>query len=102
MPFYEYHCKACQHHFEVLQKITDQTLCDCPECHQPKLEKWVSSPAFQLKGEGWYVTDFKGKKLDEKKSEDKAPETKAPEVKVTSEVEASSKAKEPISKSEKS
>ncbi len=61
MPFYEYQCKACQHLFEAMQKISDPALTTCPECNQDKLTKLVSSPAFQLKGTGWYVTDFKNK-----------------------------------------
>ncbi len=62
MPFYEYQCRACQHQFEAMQKISDPALMTCPVCHQDELTKLVSSPAFQLKGEGWYVTDFKNKK----------------------------------------
>ena len=44
-----------------MQKISDPALMTCPACHQDELTKLVSSPAFQLKGEGWYVTDFKNK-----------------------------------------
>jgi len=62
MPIYEYLCGACGHQEEVIQKISDNPLTKCPACGKNKLQKQVSSPAFQLKGEGWYVTDFKNKK----------------------------------------
>ncbi len=60
MPIYEYQCTKCGHTFERLQKVSDEPLIDCPECNQAKLKKLVSAPAFQLKGTGWYQTDFKG------------------------------------------
>lgn len=62
MPIYEYQCEACGHHEEVIQKISDKPLRRCANCGKNKLKKQVSSTAFQLKGEGWYVTDFKDKK----------------------------------------
>lgn len=62
MPIYEYLCGACGHEEEVIQKMSDQPLTKCPACKKNKLQKQVSATAFQLKGEGWYVTDFKDKK----------------------------------------
>ena len=59
MPIYEYQCKACQHQFDTLQSFSDEPLLECPTCHKPELHKLISAPAFQLKGSGWYVTDFK-------------------------------------------
>lgn len=59
MPFYEYRCENCGHEMEVLQKISDAPLVDCPQCSQPALKKLVSAAAFRLKGSGWYETDFK-------------------------------------------
>ncbi|MCZ8130616.1 MAG: zinc ribbon domain-containing protein [Steroidobacteraceae bacterium] len=59
MPFYEYQCRACGAHHEVLQKISDPPLRKCPSCGQFKLQKLVSAPVFRLKGGGWYETDFK-------------------------------------------
>ena len=59
MPIYEYQCRSCGHEFEVLQKISDPKLTDCPECHQASLQKKMSAVAFRLKGGGWYETDFK-------------------------------------------
>lgn len=60
MPIYEYQCSACGHRLEVIQKFSDAPLTDCPECGQPVLQKMISAPSFQLKGSGWYKTDFKG------------------------------------------
>jgi putative FmdB family regulatory protein len=75
MPIYEYQCQACDKQLEVLQKINDPLLVDCPACGQASLRKKVSAAAFRLKGGGWYETDFKtsGKKNLASGSEDKAP-----------------------------
>ena len=59
MPIYEYRCAACGHELEALQKLSDAPLRDCPACHQAELRKRVSAAGFQLKGSGWYVTDFR-------------------------------------------
>jgi putative FmdB family regulatory protein len=69
MPTYEYQCTACQKHVEKFQKMSDEPLLDCPHCHEPQLTRQISAPAFQLKGTGWYVTDFKDNKGEEKKSD---------------------------------
>ena len=58
MPIYEYRCEDCEHQFDVLQKMSDDALTDCPECMAPSLIKLVSAPAFRLSGTGWYETDF--------------------------------------------
>lgn len=60
MPIYEYRCSACGHEKEVLQKMSDAPLTDCPACGKPTLKKLVSAAGFQLKGSGWYATDFRG------------------------------------------
>ena len=57
MPIYEYACTKCGHHLEVMQKMNDKPLSRCPEC-KGKLEKQFSQTSFQLKGSGWYVTDY--------------------------------------------
>ncbi|RDI41832.1 FmdB family zinc ribbon protein [Aquicella lusitana] len=62
MPIYEYQCEACGHQLEALQKISDAPLKDCPSCHRAALNKLVSAAGFQLKGSGWYVTDYSDKK----------------------------------------
>jgi putative FmdB family regulatory protein len=61
MPIYEYQCKECGHTHEALQKMSDEALTDCPACHKSALEKLISATSFQLKGTGWYVTDFRNK-----------------------------------------
>lgn len=59
MPIYEYQCQSCGHQLEVIQKMSDEPLKDCPECGKPELRKKISAAAFRLKGGGWYETDFK-------------------------------------------
>ena len=61
MPTYEYQCKACGHALEAFQRMSDAPLTDCPSCGKAMLEKKISASGFQLKGTGWYETDFKGK-----------------------------------------
>ena len=60
MPIYAYKCDACGHAKDVLQKMSDAALTDCPACGAPKFNKQLTAPGFQLKGTGWYATDFKG------------------------------------------
>jgi putative FmdB family regulatory protein len=61
MPIYEYACGDCGHRLEVIQKLSDAPLKDCPECARPSLSKLVSAAGFRLGGGGWYETDFKSK-----------------------------------------
>lgn len=58
MPIYEYGCSACGHELEVWQKISEKPKKVCPKCHARKLERLISNTSFQLKGTGWYVTDY--------------------------------------------
>jgi len=60
MPIYEYRCSSCGHELESLQKFSDAPLVACPSCSAMALVKKVSAAGFQLKGSGWYATDFKG------------------------------------------
>jgi putative FmdB family regulatory protein len=60
MPIYEYRCSSCGHELEALQKLSDSRLLTCPACGAEALVKKVSAAGFQLKGSGWYATDFKG------------------------------------------
>jgi len=60
MPIYAYRCDSCGHEKEVLQKLSDALLTTCPECHSDTFSKQLTAPGFQLKGSGWYATDFKG------------------------------------------
>ncbi len=59
MPIYAYKCSSCGMSKDILRKISDPVLTLCPECGQEALEKQVTSAGFQLKGSGWYVTDFR-------------------------------------------
>ena len=61
MPIYEYLCQHCHHNFDVLQKVSDPDVQDCPKCGETAVTRLVSAAGFQLKGTGWYVTDFKNK-----------------------------------------
>ena len=60
MPIYAYRCSSCGHAKDVLQKMSDPVLTVCPDCSNPTFVKQVTAAGFQLKGSGWYVTDFRG------------------------------------------
>jgi len=60
MPIYAYRCEACGHAKDVLQKVSDPLLTVCPACGADAFRKQLTAAGFQLKGSGWYVTDFKG------------------------------------------
>jgi putative FmdB family regulatory protein len=60
MPIYAYRCASCGHAQDVLQKMSDDVLTVCPACGASSYEKQVTAAGFQLKGSGWYVTDFRG------------------------------------------
>jgi putative FmdB family regulatory protein len=64
MPIYAYRCSACGYQNDYLQKLSDPLLTECPECGKSTFKKQVTAAGFQLKGSGWYATDFKdnGKK----------------------------------------
>jgi putative FmdB family regulatory protein len=73
MPIYEYQCLACGHQFEVMQDVNEKPPSSCPECKKRRIKKQVSATHFQLKGTGWYVTDFKNppkKPLSEAQEQD--------------------------------
>jgi putative FmdB family regulatory protein len=94
MPLYEYQCRKCKAHTEVMQKMSDKPLTKCRKCGG-RLEKLISASAIQFKGSGWYVTDYKAGK-SEGKSESKeersaSSETKAASDKATSTDKDSSK-----------
>jgi len=97
MPIYEYRCEACGHTDEHLQKVSEAPLTVCPACGKPQYRKQLSAAGFQLKGTGWYATDFKttGKKPAEKKpdaSKDSKTESK-PETKTDGKSESKSESK---------
>jgi putative FmdB family regulatory protein len=60
MPIYAYKCDSCGHAKDVLQKMSDDPLTQCPSCGAPTFNKQLTAAGFQLKGSGWYATDFKG------------------------------------------
>jgi putative FmdB family regulatory protein len=60
MPIYAYRCADCGHTKDVLQKLSDPVLTTCPACHAEAFSKQLTAAGFQLKGSGWYVTDFRG------------------------------------------
>ena len=59
MPIYDYQCSSCGFKKEVMRKISEPNVTECPECHKETFTKQLSAPSFQLTGSGWYVTDFK-------------------------------------------
>lgn len=89
MPIYEYECIDCGKTFETVQKITEEPLTSCPFC-SGKVKKLVSNCFFQLKGNGWYLTDYarksqnKEEKKEEKKGEKKDKKSDKGEAKVKS------------------
>ena len=95
MPIYAYKCSSCGHQRDVLQKVSDAPLTECPDCGAAAFAKQLTAAGFQLKGSGWYATDFRngsakpeGKPADGKPAEGKTdggaaqpaaePATKAP------------------------
>jgi putative FmdB family regulatory protein len=89
MPIYEYECSGCGKRFEIFQKISEEPLKECNDCGG-RLNRLISMCSFQLKGTGWYVTDYKspvdaakgnGHKHDTNKADDKAAKTEKTESK---------------------
>ena len=60
MPIYEYRCSSCGFQKEYLRKVSDPLLSSCPECGRESFQKMLTAAGFQLKGSGWYASDFKG------------------------------------------
>ncbi len=80
MPIYEYICTECSYDHEVLQKLSDAPLVDCPACGKSTLKKKISAAGFRLSGSGWYETDFKSdKRRNLAESGDKDGSNKNPE-----------------------
>ncbi|MDE1990772.1 MAG: zinc ribbon domain-containing protein [Betaproteobacteria bacterium] len=80
MPLYEFRCQACGHEIEVLQKISDPPRKDCPSCGESALVKKITAAGFQLKGTGWYVTDFRGGRSTSSASSTSPAPTTPPEA----------------------
>ena len=86
MPIYEYRCTECGFQDEYLQKVSEPPLTQCPSCGRPTFSKLLSAAGFQLKGSGWYATDFKGgRKPAESKPETKSESTPDPKAETKSE-----------------
>jgi len=81
MPIYEYRCATCGFEKEYLQKVSDPLLTDCPDCGKATFTKLVSAAGFQLKGNGWYATDFKNKGKSPEKATDSEKSESAKEDK---------------------
>lgn len=79
MPIYEYHCGACGHEFEVIQKITDRPIRKCEACGRLQAKRGISQTSFVLKGSGWYATDYGNHKSDaaKEKAEKSTTEVKS-------------------------
>jgi putative FmdB family regulatory protein len=71
MPIYEYRCRSCGFEKKYLQKLSDAPITECPSCGKAEMSKLVSAAGFQLKGSGWYVTDFKNSGAGRKDGADK-------------------------------
>ncbi len=95
MPIYEYQCTKCGEVFEAFQKITDEPLTKCKFC-QAKVEKLISHSSFQLKGSGWYLTDYARRSSSSSGSSPKTSEssTKAGETKPSADSKSSEKSSE--------
>ena len=89
MPIYEYQCQECGHKLEAMQRVTEDPLKTCPSCSKDRLKKLMSKVAFQLKGTGWYETDFKNKGKPEAKKEGGADKEGAKESKSETKKDAS-------------
>jgi putative FmdB family regulatory protein len=101
MPIYEYRCSACGHELEALQKLSEAPLTACPECGKATLTKLMSAAGFQLKGSGWYATDFKssGAKPAAKSGDAKQGESKPADTKTEAQADTKSGASEASPKS---
>lgn len=95
MPLYEYQCQACGARFERIRRFSDPPLTTCPNCGAEQVEKLVSSPAFQFKGSGWYITDYARKSGEGSSTGGTKPagESKADETKTDSKSEAATDSK---------
>lgn len=75
MPIYEYQCSNCHHTFDLIQKMSDEPVTICPACTKASAVRLVSAAGFQLKGTGWYATDFKTKTPSDKSTTTKTKTT---------------------------
>lgn len=95
MPIYAYKCESCGYAKDVLQKMSDAPLVDCTACGAPTFKKQLTAAGFQLKGSGWYVTDFRDGKGGDGKGVDGKGADKAPDGEKSKESDSSEKASTP-------
>ena len=94
MPIYAYRCEACGHEEDHLQKVSEAPLSKCPACGKKKYRKQLTAAGFQLKGSGWYASDFKGGKKPAEKAEAKAGEKTETKAETKTETKADKKTPE--------
>ena len=94
MPIYEYACKKCNKRFEVMQKITDESLTTCTDC-KGHLKKIMSNTSFVLKGTGWYATDYASGKSSSTKTSSPEKKKDSTTTTTTTPAETTASAKEP-------
>lgn len=99
MPIYEYRCESCGHELDVLQKLSEDPLRDCPECESSALRRLISAPSFRLKGDGWYETDFKSDKEKKRNLVESPSDANGSKGETTKDGEKSSKKEKPGSES---
>jgi len=87
LPIYEYECTECGRHFEIMQKITEKPINSCPFC-SGKVRKLVSNCSFQLKGSGWYLTDYARKSQKKEEKKEKKPDESKDKGKTKEKIEA--------------
>jgi putative FmdB family regulatory protein len=104
VPIYEYRCSSCGFQKEYLQKVSDPLRSSCPECGRETFQKMLTTAGFQLKGSGWYATDFKGNgarpqkgKTEPAKAADAAKGTETANATESAKVTDSAKAGAPVS-----
>ena len=83
MPIYEYECQACHHQFDLIQKMGDEPVCECPSCHQQSAQRLISAAGFRLSGTGWYATDFRDQGKNKTTPKENTESTPPPSDKAT-------------------
>lgn len=99
MPIYAYRCESCGFEKDVLQKMSDAPLTQCPHCEKDAFRKQVTAAGFQLKGSGWYVTDFRGGSGGAKGAASAATTDAKPEAKAETKSDAGGSSVQPASPS---
>ncbi len=101
MPIYEYECKKCHKVTEVMQKMSDPGPAKCPNCGSKRIERVMSQTSFQLKGDGWYITDYSRKDKETKAAKSKKKDGEGAADSGSSESKSDAKADKAESKKSK-